>query len=71
MTVSWIFTLAISQWSDVLTALDFPPFEMEILRRIPLQGFHFAILAGLPLLLTMGAILRAKRCFGLEHPVSA
>ncbi|MGD2177825.1 MAG: hypothetical protein PVG71_08385 [Anaerolineae bacterium] len=71
MTVSLTVTLAISRWSDILTALGFPPFELEILRRVPLQGFHFAILAGVPLLLTMGAILRARQCFEAEYRASA
>jgi hypothetical protein len=63
MTASWVFTLAASSWSDILTAMDLPPFEMEMLQRLPLQGFHLAILAGAPLVLTVGAILRAKGCF--------
>jgi hypothetical protein len=71
MTVSWILTLATSKWSDILLAMDFPPFEMEILQRLPLQGFHLSILAGAPLLLTMGAILRARGCFETERPLSA
>jgi hypothetical protein len=70
-TVSWIVTLAASTWPDILMALDFPPFETQILRRLPVQGFHFAILAGVPLLLTIGAILRARTCFAAEGPESA
>jgi hypothetical protein len=69
LTLSWVVTLATSTWSHILTAMDFPPFEMEILRRLPLQGFHLAVLVGVPLLLTMGAILRAKGSFGAERRV--
>jgi hypothetical protein len=69
MSVSWIVTLATSTWSEILTAMDFPQFEVEMLRHVPLQGFHLSILAGFPLLLTVGAILRAKRCFEAERPV--
>jgi hypothetical protein len=69
MAASWIVTLVRSSWLDILTAMDFPPFEMEILQRVPLQGFHFSVLAGVPLLLTLAAIIRARRCFGTEGRV--
>jgi hypothetical protein len=76
ITVSWVLTLATSTWSDILRSVDFPPFEMEMLEGLPLQGFHLAILVGVPLLLTIGAILRAKGCFdtrrrGQSGPPSA
>jgi len=71
MTISWILTLAASDWSGILSAVDFPLFEMEMLRRLPLQGFHLSILAGVPLLLTIAAILRAKACFESQSPASA
>jgi hypothetical protein len=67
MTASWILTLATSKWSEILVAMDFPPFEVDILQRVPVQGYHLAILAGVPLLLTMGAILRAKGNFEGVH----
>ena len=60
LTVSWLFTLFTSTWQDVLDALDFPAFERELMERVPLQGYHLAILAAAPLLLTLVAILRAK-----------
>jgi len=59
VSASWIVTLAASTWSDILAAADFPPFEREILQRIPLQGFHLAILAAIPLALAVVAILGA------------
>jgi hypothetical protein len=61
MAVSWILTLAKSSWLDILASMNFPPFEAEILQKWPLQGFHFAVLAGIPLVLTLGTIIRAKR----------
>jgi len=70
LTASSIFTLATSTWSEILFAMDFPPSEMEILQRPPLQGFHLAILVGPPLLLTVGAIVRAKGCFEVSGGVS-
>jgi hypothetical protein len=63
MTASWSLTLATSTWSGILAALAFPPFEMAILRGIPLQGAHFAALAGVHLVLTLIAILRARDSF--------
>ncbi len=66
MTVSWMITLVSSSWSDILTTMDFPPFEMELLQGLPLQGVHFAVLVGIPLVLTLGAIIRAKHCFEAE-----
>jgi hypothetical protein len=69
MTASWIVTLVRSSWSDILAAMDFPSFEMEILQNVPLQGVHFSVLAGVPLLLTLVAIVRARRCFGAESRV--
>ncbi len=71
MSISWIVTLAKSSWSDILLKMDFPPFEMEILQRLPFQGFHFAVLVGVPLLLTWGTIIRAKRYFEAEGQVLA
>jgi hypothetical protein len=68
MSVSWIVTLVNSSWSDILMAMDFPPREMELLRGIPLQGVHFAVLAGIPLVLTLVAIILARRCFGTQVP---
>ncbi len=61
--VSWIITLARSSWLDILLKMDFPPFEMEILQEVPFQGFHFAALIGIPLLVTSGLIAFSKRYF--------
>ena len=60
LSVSWVVTLAAGTWSDVLAATDFPPFEREILERIPLRGLQLAILVAIPLALTLVAILRAR-----------
>jgi hypothetical protein len=66
LTTSSILTLGTSSWSEVLAALDFPPFETEMLQGLPLHGIHLAILVCPPLLLTLGAILRAKGCIKAE-----
>lgn len=62
-TASSIFTLLNSSLLDILLAMNFPPFEMEILQGTPLQGYHFAAFVGIPLLLTWGAIIRSKHHF--------
>ncbi len=63
LTLSWVLTLARSGWPDILAALEFPPYEMEILERLPFRGSHFAVLVGIPFMLTLGLILRSRSYF--------
>jgi hypothetical protein len=63
LTLSALLSLWPASFSDILTGLRFPPTEMEALQNIPLQGPHLAILVGLPLLLTLVAILLSRRHF--------
>ena len=63
MTLSWVFTLARSSLSDILSKMRFPPTEMEILEGTPLQGLHLAAFVGVPFLITLGVILFSKRHF--------
>lgn len=63
MTLSYLLTLVVSSWEEILLALNPPAFEVEILQGIPLQGYHFAILAGIPFLLTIGLIVRSRPHF--------
>jgi hypothetical protein len=63
LTVSSIWTLVRSSYMDILAAMNLPPTEMAYLDGVPLQGFHFALFVGLPLLLTLGAILISKKEF--------
>jgi hypothetical protein len=64
LTLSVVLTLAGSGYLDILSRMEFPPTEVEILDGVPLQGIHFAVFVGLPLLLTLVAILLSKRHFG-------
>jgi hypothetical protein len=64
LTFSSILTFAKSSYSDILSKLSFPPTEMEALDGLPFQGVHFAVLVGVPLLLTLGAIVLSRRHFG-------
>ncbi|MDY0019779.1 MAG: hypothetical protein RBT47_07245 [Anaerolineae bacterium] len=59
LTLSWTLTLMRSSWLDMLAALEFPPYEMEILERLPFRGSHFAVLVGIPFVLTLGLILQS------------
>lgn len=63
ITSSSILTLLKSSYSDVLSGLEFPPREIELLGGLPVQGYHFAILIGLPLLLTWGVAILSRRHF--------
>jgi len=60
MMVSYVSTLLSSSWMDILSALSLPDFEVELLRNVPLQGWHLAIVVGIPFLLTIGLVLSAK-----------
>ncbi|OIO87511.1 MAG: hypothetical protein AUK02_05080 [Anaerolineae bacterium CG2_30_58_95] len=63
-TLSTIFTLARSSYQAILSGLAFPARELEFLRGIPVQGYHFAVMVGVPLLATWIIALLAKRHFG-------
>jgi hypothetical protein len=63
LTVSTILTFATTTYAHLLARMQFPPTEVEILDGIPLQGFHLALFFGLPLVLTLAAILRTKPHF--------
>jgi len=43
--------------------LNLPAFEFEMLKGIPLQGYHFAIFVAFPFLLTVRLIIRARVYF--------
>lgn len=62
-TFSTIYTFAKTSYPDLLTGLAFPVRELEILGGIPAQGYHFSILVGIPLLITLAIAIRAKRYF--------
>ncbi len=51
------------EWADLLAKMNFPPTEMDILRGLRLDGWHFAIFFGLPLILTLGILIGSKRYF--------
>jgi hypothetical protein len=63
MISSLLLTFLRSSLSDILAGMKFAPTEMEALQGVPLQGPHLAVFFGLPLVVTLGLILFARRCF--------
>ena len=68
LMLSTLLTLWPASLSDILAVLRFAPIEMEALQGIPLQGSHLAILIGLPLLLTLVALMLSRRHFQTAGP---
>jgi hypothetical protein len=62
-TISTVITFSRYSYSALLSGLAFPPREIDFLDGIPAQGYHFAILAGIPLLITWVIALLSKRHF--------
>jgi hypothetical protein len=62
-TFSTVFTFFRYSYADLLAGLAFPARELEILGGIPAQGYHFSIMVGLPLLITLVIALLSKRYF--------
>jgi hypothetical protein len=58
---SLVASLGGSSYAYLLAMADFPARELEILSGMPIQGYHLAALAGLPLLGTLGVIIAARR----------
>jgi hypothetical protein len=63
MALTSILTFLGSDYLDILSRMNFPPTEMEALAGLPLQGFHFALFFGVPLLVTLVVIILSKRHF--------
>jgi hypothetical protein len=64
LTISSVLTLAGSSYLELLSKMDFPTAEVEMLDGVPVRGIHLAIFVGLPLILTLVAIVLSKRYFG-------
>lgn len=57
----WTVTLATTPWTRLLALLDLPALEHKALSGVPLHGAYLAALVLLPLILTVGLILRGSR----------
>jgi hypothetical protein len=63
MASTTILTFLRSGFAELLSRMNFPPTEMEVLAGVPLRGSHLAIFFGVPLVATLGLILLSKRHF--------
>jgi hypothetical protein len=63
MILSLVLTFSRASYADILAKMRFPPTEIEALRGLPLQGWHFAVFVGTPLLITLGLAIFSKQCF--------
>jgi hypothetical protein len=61
LILSAISTLILSSYQDLLVLADFPLAELEFLQGIPAQGYHFALLVGLPMVVTWLVLAFSKR----------
>ena len=66
LTISSILTLSRYSWADLLSLMKFAETELDALSGMPLQGFHFIPVVGIPLLLTLVVILYSRRYFGVR-----
>jgi MFS family permease len=66
---STVVTFFRSSYSSILSGLAFPQREMEILDGLPLQGYQFSLLIGIPLFTTWVIALLSKRHFRLDMRV--
>ncbi len=62
-TFSTLLTCFNSSYSTLLYSLRFPPREIEFLEGLPVQGYHFAVLVGIPLLITWCLAILSRRHF--------
>lgn len=63
LTFSTIAALSRTTFADILSPMKFSPLEVDILDGIPLHGAHLAVLAGIPLLVTLGLLAYSRRYF--------
>lgn len=63
LTISTIITFVNSSYSTILDNMRFPPKEISFLGNIPIQGYHFAIIAGIPLIATWILVIMSKKQF--------
>lgn len=63
LTFSTISALSRYSLAGLLARMKFAPTEMDILDGIPIHGAHLAVLAGIPLLVTLGLLAYSRRYF--------
>jgi hypothetical protein len=65
LSISTIMTFAMHSYIDILSVLAFPSTELQFLQGIPAQGYHLAILSGIPFILTGLIAVFSRRNFGV------
>ena len=68
LTASGLTTLLSSSYAEILSALDLPALEMDMLDGMPLTGAHFAVFVGVPLLITLTLFILSRKHFGPVGP---
>jgi hypothetical protein len=68
-TVSVVLTFFRYDYAAILAGLAFPSREMEFLGGIPIQGYHFSVLVGIPLLITWVIAILSRRHFGRSDQI--
>lgn len=68
LTFSTIAALSRMTFADILSHMKFSPLEVDILDGIPIHGAHLAVLAGIPLLVTLGLVVYSRRYFFAAGP---
>jgi hypothetical protein len=63
LTFSTIAALSRMTFVEILSHMKFTSLEMDALDGIPVHGAHLAVLAGIPLLVTLGLIAYSRRYF--------
>lgn len=63
LTSSLIITLLKVSFPEMLAAMSFPPFEMDIFQGMPLQSIYLVPFLGIPLLITIGLLLFSKKYY--------
>lgn len=61
--LSCIVTCLTTTYRQILVAMNFPAAEIQMIGSIPAEGWHFALLLGLPFILTVVMIFRARSAF--------
>lgn len=63
LVASSIMTLLLSDFSKIVTLLNFPPTETKALINIPLKGFHLSVIFGIPIIITLVVIIFSRKHF--------
>ena len=63
LVASTIIALLLSDFSEIVTLLNFPSTETKALINIPLKGYHLSVIFGLSIILTLGLIIYSRKNF--------